>query len=36
MGGLQDQLLVSLSRDISVRNGLREEGRLILRWLHIF
>ena len=30
----KDQLLISLSRDASVRNGLREEGRVVLRWLH--
>lgn len=30
-----DQLLISISRETSVRNGLRDNGRVILRWLHL-
>ena len=32
----RDQLLISLRGDTSVRNGLKEEGRITLRWLHLF
>jgi hypothetical protein len=32
----RDQWLISVSKDISVRNGLKEDGRLTFRWLHLF